>query len=170
MGAAVAHRRVTLRGFGMAKANKLLTEVVERLRPIMKFDPIEDRASYSIGAMAAHLRVTLRTLRFYEQAGLLAPSREGLRRLYALEDLQRLEVIVTLRELEISLPSIKAVMTAIDGEGEISAHEVLERVAATLVGLVEDNLARIAELEQINARIAEAQPRPRLSRGAEPRR
>lgn len=122
----------------------------------MKFDPIEGRDSYTIGQLAAHLHVTLRTLRFYEQAGLLAPGREGLRRLYSLDDLQRLEVIVTLRELEISLPAIKAVMAALDAEGDISIGMVMERVAETLVGLVDDNLARIAELEEINTRIAAA--------------
>lgn len=147
-----------LRELGMAKVNKLIAEVVERLRPIMKFDPIEDRTSYTIGQLSTHLRVSLRTLRFYEQSGLLTPDREGLRRLYSRDDLDRLEVIVTLRELEVALTSIKALMTAID-DGEVavgSKKGVMSLVEGILGDLAGENLARIEELEQINARIADA--------------
>lgn len=140
----------------MVKTKKFIADVIERLRPIMTFDPIEDRASYAIGQLSSHLRVSLRTLRFYEQAGLLAPDRDGLRRLYSRDDLERLEIIVTLRELEVSLTAIKSLMAMIDGDGRASEPEILKRVEEILGELAGDNLARIDELQKINARIDDA--------------
>jgi DNA-binding transcriptional MerR regulator len=140
----------------MAKTSKLFADVVGWLKPIMDFDAIEPSATYTIGQLSSHLRVSLRTLRFYEQSGLLAPSREGLRRLYSQDDLERLEVIVTLRELEASLTSIKSLMTAIDGDERLPERELKERTDVVLRELGDENRSRIAELERINSRIAEA--------------
>ena len=46
-----------------------------------------------IGEMAKRHGVTLRTLRFYEDKGLLAPRREGSRRLYTRRDDARLKLV-----------------------------------------------------------------------------
>jgi len=143
-------------GARMPKTTKLITVVVDRLKPIMDFDPIDRTATYTIGQLSTHLRVSLRTLRFYEQSGLLAPHREGLRRLYSQDDLDRLEAIVTLRELEVSLTAIKALMAAIDGDGRGGDAEVLARIDAILSELEADNRTRITELERINLRIEAA--------------
>ena len=140
----------------MARSSKLIAELVRRLRSVMDFEPIETAETYTIGQLSTHLRVSLRTLRFYEQSGLLAPSREGLRRLYSHDDLERLEVMVTLRELEVSLTAIKSLMTLVDGDGRAGEREVMDRLKGVLADLAEDNRARIAELERINARITEA--------------
>lgn len=140
----------------MSKTKKLATKVIDRLRPIMKFAPIAERSTHTIGQLSSHLRVSLRTLRFYEQTGLLAPGRDGLRRLYTRDDLERLEVIVTLRELEVSLTAIKALMAMIDGDERSSEEETMARVETILAELARDNRARIEELEQINARIEQA--------------
>lgn len=140
----------------MAKSSRLIAKVAARLEPIMHFEPIEERSSYTIGQLSSHLRVSLRTLRFYEQTGLLAPDREGLRRLYSRDDLERLDVIVTLRELEVSLTAIKSLMAAIDGDGRASERDVMEQVETILGDLASGNLERIAELQRINARIDDA--------------
>jgi DNA-binding transcriptional MerR regulator len=140
----------------MARSSKLIAKVAARLEPIMNFEPIEERSSYTIGQLSSHLRVSLRTLRFYEQTGLLAPDREGLRRLYSRDDLERLDVIVMLRELEVSLTAIKTLMAAIDGDGRTSEREVMAQVEIILTGLASENLDRIAELQRINARIDDA--------------
>jgi DNA-binding transcriptional MerR regulator len=140
----------------MAKSSKLIAELVGRLRPIMDFQPVEVSETYTIGQLSAHLGVSLRTLRFYEQSGLLAPSREGLRRLYSHDDLERLEVIVILRELEVSLTAIKVLMATIDADGRTSERDVYVQTETLLAELSADNRTRIDELERINARIAEA--------------
>ena len=52
------------------------------------------------------LAVTLRTVRFYEAKGLIAPRREGRRRLYSTTDVERLRTIVKLKPLGLSLHEI----------------------------------------------------------------
>ncbi len=133
-----------------------VTDLAAKLRFLMDFQPIDQSQSYTIGELASHLKVSLRTLRFYEQAGLLLPSREGLRRLYSPQDLERLEVIVTLRALEVSLTSIKSLLTLVDTGGPGSAERITETIDQIFDELSRSNLARIGELETINRRIGVA--------------
>ena len=42
----------------------------------------KERSEYSIGDLAREFDVTTRAIRFYEDQGLLAPRREGQRRIY----------------------------------------------------------------------------------------
>lgn len=140
----------------MVHSDMIVAEVMARLKPIMDFEPIEKSDCYTIGQLSSHLKVSLRTLRFYEQAGLLNPDRAGLRRLYSRDDLERLEVIVTLRELEVSLTAIKSLMMPYDEADGEAAPMSLQQVSAVLSTLADENRARIAELERINARISDA--------------
>ena len=133
------------------KAKSTVSDLAARLRTLMDFQPIDPSQTYTIGELASHLRVSLRTLRFYEQAGLLQPDREGLRRLYSPQDLERLEVIVALRELEVSLTSIKALLATADGAA--SSEKADQMLDGILEDLARANRDRIAELEGINRRI-----------------
>ena len=55
------------------------------------------RAGYMISAVAELYKLHPQTLRLYERAGLLKPSRsQGNTRLYTDQDLEKLEVILTL--------------------------------------------------------------------------
>lgn len=119
----------------------------------MNFPETERRSTFAIGELASHLGVSLRTLRFYEQSGLLLPSREGARRVYSDDDRLRLEVIVALREFEVSLPGVKALMAAIDAGGPNLEERCLAMFDHLLTQVVEANRLRIAELEGINGRI-----------------
>ncbi len=138
------------------KAKNSVSDLAEKLRSLMSFAPIDSNASYTIGELASHLRVSLRTLRFYEQAGLLQPSREGLRRLYSPQDLERLEVIVTLRELEVSLTAIKGLLAVVDGGGAAVAERINEQLEQIFGELTGANASRISELEAINRRLEAA--------------
>ena len=55
-----------------------------------------------IGEMARKFNVTLRTLRFYEDRGLIHPRREGTTRLYSHRDVVRLKLILTGRRVGVS--------------------------------------------------------------------
>ena len=72
----------------------------------------KSRAGYMISAVAELHNLHPQTLRLYERAGLLKPSRsEGNTRLYTEADLQRLEVILTLtREMGVNLAGIEIVL------------------------------------------------------------
>jgi DNA-binding transcriptional MerR regulator len=70
------------------------------------------RADYSSGDLARATGHTIRTIRHYEEEGLLAPSEvsDGGHRRYTEDDLERLRLIVDLRELGLSLCEIKAIL------------------------------------------------------------
>ncbi|WP_165498335.1 MerR family transcriptional regulator [Siculibacillus lacustris] len=138
-----------------ASETSVTSELCRKLRSIMRFAAIDQGATYTIGQMSSHLGVSLRTLRFYEQAGLLSPDRNGQRRLYSPADLERLEIIVTLRELEVSLAAIRQLFGAIDEQDPSALALVETAIAGTLESLLRDNVARINELEGINRRIAD---------------
>lgn len=70
------------------------------------------RAAYMISAVAEQYGVHPQTLRLYEREGLLKPSRtEGNTRLYTDEDLQRLEVILSLtRDMGVNLAGVEIIL------------------------------------------------------------
>lgn len=79
---------------------------------------------WKVGDLAKLTGLTVRTLRFYDQIGLLTPSAatESGHRLYDDEDLSRLYRIVSLKELGLSLDEVKAALT----DHEIDLLEVVD--------------------------------------------
>jgi MerR family transcriptional regulator/heat shock protein HspR len=70
------------------------------------------KAGYMISAVAEIYNIHPQTLRLYEREGLLIPSRSnGNTRLYAPEDLERLETILNLtRDLGVNLAGIEIIL------------------------------------------------------------
>jgi len=64
---------------------------------------VTDIATYSIRDLAGEFDVTTRTIRFYEEKGLLKPRREGTRRIYGPADRTRLRLILRGKRLGLSL-------------------------------------------------------------------
>jgi DNA-binding transcriptional MerR regulator len=60
-------------------------------------------AIYSIGDLASEFDVTTRTIRFYEEKGLLLPHREGTKRIYNPADRTKLRLILRGKRLGLSL-------------------------------------------------------------------
>lgn len=60
-------------------------------------------ASYSISDLAREFDVTTRTIRFYEEKGLLSPQREGTRRIYTPADRTKLRLILRGKRLGLTL-------------------------------------------------------------------
>jgi DNA-binding transcriptional MerR regulator len=73
-----------------------------------------------IGEMAKKYGVTLRTLRFYEDKGLLNPQRDGSTRLYTRRDKARLKLILLGRKVGFSLRDVKQMMDLYDPSGSNS--------------------------------------------------
>ena len=59
--------------------------------------------TYSIGDLAAEFGVTTRTIRFYEEKGLLNPGRDGMHRVYSPADRTKLRLILRGKRLGLSL-------------------------------------------------------------------
>jgi DNA-binding transcriptional MerR regulator len=108
---------------------------------------IADNAkSYTIGDLAREFGVTLRTLRFYEDRGLLSPRREGTARIYDARDRDRLSVILKGKQLGFTLTEIRAML---------AEDRVADGVANLTLSLdqIED---QITHLEQQKTEIEQA--------------
>src|ERR1700693_4259713 len=100
---------------------------------------IESGSLFTIEQVAARTGLTKRTLRYYEEVGLLPPTgrTEGNYRRYSEEDIQRLERIKKLRDLlGFSLADIRELLNAEDERGQIQvAYEHETEAAATIAQL-----------------------------------
>jgi DNA-binding transcriptional MerR regulator len=63
--------------------------------------------SYTIGELAAEFGISTRAIRFYEAEGLLAPLRQGSKRLYRRRDRTRLTLILRGKRLGFTLSEIR---------------------------------------------------------------
>jgi MerR family transcriptional regulator, repressor of the yfmOP operon len=105
-----------------------------------------------IGEAAARAAVSVRTLRYYEELGLLTPSAHspGGARRYAEEDLARLARIRELQDLlGFNLDEVRAVLTAEDRLGSLRAayHAEADHAAQRAI---------VAEAVEINTRLQAA--------------
>nr|WP_299239980.1 MerR family DNA-binding transcriptional regulator [uncultured Halomonas sp.] len=72
------------------------------------------RRQYTIGELARIFEVTPRTIRFYEQEGLLTPERRGRTRVYHEKDRVRLKLTLRGKRLGFSLAEIREVVQLYD--------------------------------------------------------
>ena len=66
--------------------------------------------SFTIADLAAEFGVTNRTMRFYEDEGLITPERQGQRRIYSQRDRTRLRLIMRGKRLGFSIQEIKEIL------------------------------------------------------------
>ncbi len=82
--------------------------------------------TWTIAELAAEYDVTLRTIRFYEDRGLLTPERRGTVRVYHPRDRVRLGLILRGKRLGFSLDEIATIVDMYDAEpGEEGQLEYL---------------------------------------------
>ncbi len=72
--------------------------------------------SYTISELAKEFDVTPRAIRFYEDQGLIAPTRKGRRRIYCERDRVRLKLILRGKRIGFSLAEVKTVFDMYDSE------------------------------------------------------
>ena len=87
---------------------------------------------FSIRELADEFGVTTRTIRFYEDEGMITPRREGQRRIYRPRDRTRLKLILRGRRLGFTLAEIAEIVDLYDApSGEAAQLSLLlERIAA----------------------------------------
>ena len=109
------------------------------------------KTGYMISSVAESYQIHPQTLRLYERLGLLTPSRsDGNTRLYTEDDLQRLEVILTLtRELGVNLAGVEVILTMrekmeqLQKQVEEMVEFVREQVSPSLAGSLRSALVRV---------------------------
>ncbi len=90
-------------------------------------DPTGTDARYTVGEVAERLGLTLRTLKYYEELGLVTPERSGGGyRLYGEADIARLERVRRMRALGLSLGTIARTFTQ-PLERDPSGRQVMTR-------------------------------------------
>ena len=120
----------------------------------------------SIGEVCARCGVSSRTVRYYEELGLLpgVRRRAGGRRVYGAEELERLRFIQRLKTLGLSLAEIRE-LNAVHGIAG-STGAMLGRLDDLLVGRLGELDARIAELAGLRDQIEKYRARVAQRRGA----
>ena len=104
---------------------------------------------HSIAEVSASLRITQRSLRFYEQRGLIAPVRNNRDRLYSRRDLDRIALIVKLKKFAFTLSEIKEMLPSDADPAEFSlTAEQCQRQIAFLEGHLASVNSALAELRQ----------------------
>lgn len=85
--------------------------------------------TYSIGELAREFDVTLRSIRFYEDQGLLQPTRIGTTRVFSRRDRARLALICRGKRLGFSLKVIKNFLDLYnrDGRNDSQMRFVLDK-------------------------------------------
>jgi DNA-binding transcriptional MerR regulator len=73
--------------------------------------------TYSITQLCREFGATPRALRFYEEQGLLSPSRRDTSRVYSYKDRARLQLIMRGRRVGLSIAEIRDILDAYDEEG-----------------------------------------------------
>lgn len=107
-----------------------------------------DKTKYlTAGEVAKKMDITLRTVQYYDNIGLLSPSAytEGGRRLYSMKDYVLLHQIVSMKELGFSLKEIKEKIMPADSISDIEEYlKVQEEV-------IKENISRLeTDFEIIN--------------------
>jgi DNA-binding transcriptional MerR regulator len=109
--------------------------------------------TYSITELCREFNVTPRTLRFYEQKGLLSPARRGWTRLFSYRDRARLQLILRGKRVGFALEEIKEMLDLYnlrDGQVtqlKVASVKMRERLEALRKQRVELEEA-IADLER----------------------
>ncbi|WP_446665299.1 MerR family transcriptional regulator [Flexivirga sp. B27] len=108
-------------------------------------EPAADRATtWTIAELAAEYEVTHRTIRHYEELGLISPERRGTVRVFHRRDRTRLALILRGRRIGFPLDEIRTI---------IDMYDETPGEAGQLTYLLEQIAARRADLEQRRADI-----------------
>lgn len=117
----------------------------------LKIAPDQASPRYTTGEMARLSNNTLRTVRFYEEAGILQPigRTEGGHRVFEASQLERLLWISDMREAGISLEQIRALLEA--KARARSGGEAAKGAAAALRGHIDELHAKMSVLSRLCA-------------------
>jgi len=123
--------------------------------------------TYSIRQLCNEFKVTPRSLRFYEDKGLLCPSRQGLNRIYSNRDRARVQLILRGKRVGFSLSEIRDMLDLYDkdemhaAQAATSLTKFRKRIAELQAQKIEIDLA-IQNLKQtcdvLEAKLSKVRP------------
>ena len=106
------------------------------------------KQTYSISDLAQELDVTTRTIRFYEEQGMLTPQRRGQERIYSPRDRVTLKLILRGKRLGFSLAECKTLIELYDPQAgnKKQLHSMLSLIAERRLQL-EQQLLDIRQMQ-----------------------
>ena len=134
-------------------------------------------ATHTITELAQEFDITPRTIRFYEDVGLLAPAREGRSRVYTPRDRTRLKLTLRGKRLGLTLQEIKQLVDMYESPDDTAPQlraflDVLQAHRAHLEQQMDDIEVTLAEIARHEARCRDllgAVARHRQAAGRRPR-
>ena len=108
--------------------------------------------TFSISELAQEFALTTRTIRFYEDEGLIAPTRSGRNRIYGARERTRLKLILRGKRLGLSLVEIREILDLYDTNVDEAPQqrkflEILENRRSLLLQQREDIDAVLGEVD-----------------------
>lgn len=115
-----------------------------------------DDPSWTISQLAEEFGVTLRTIRHYEDVGLLSPARRGTIRVFDTRQRIRLQLVLRGKRLGFSLPEIATIVNMYDDQpGEAGQLQyLLDQIEVRRVELeqmrrdIDQTMAELAHVER----------------------
>ncbi len=108
----------------MSEALSILNED-DLVDVVSSSDDSTKKNQFTIGDLAKEFDCTLRTLRFYEDKGLLNPKRDGLNRVYNRRDRARLKLVLMGKRVGFSLTEIRDMLDLYDlRDGQVTQLRV----------------------------------------------
>jgi DNA-binding transcriptional MerR regulator len=111
-----------------------------------------ERGEFSIGDLAHEFDVTPRAIRFYEDQGLLAPRREGQRRVYTPRDRTRLKLTLRGKRLGLTLSEIRELIDMYE-----PGRDERPQLARFLAVLASHKASLLQQQADIEAQLSEIQ-------------
>jgi DNA-binding transcriptional MerR regulator len=114
--------------------------------------------TWTVGELADDLGVTTRTLRHYEDEGLVAPGRSGGNRVYTARDRARLRLILRGRRFGMTLAECREIVDMYDGAASSERQQLttllarLDDIGTDLRRRAEDLRRTLAEVDDVAAR------------------
>ena len=115
-------------------------------------------SQYTTGELAKECGITVRTVQFYDQKGILVPSSltEGGRRLYSEEDMKMMKIICFLRDTGLPLDTIGKLLKEDDPGSVISV--LLEQQKQLLQEEIDERQGKLDRLAELNKGLKAASP------------
>ena len=113
--------------------------------------------TFSIGELAKEFDITTRSIRFYEDQGLLSPARQGQTRIYAVKDKVRLKLILRGKRLGFTLAETRRLFELYDrdrsSQNQLATMlELIDEKKETLQQQLEDISVLLHELKTVEQR------------------
>ena len=113
--------------------------------------------TYSISELAKEFEITTRTIRFYQDKGLLSPERKGQTRIYSASDRTKLKLILRGKRLGFSLEQSGEIIKMYDPSQNNKAqlNSLIDNIRAKRVQLE----AQLQDIETMMAELNESEER-----------